>query len=1597
MSLIFELDGSRIASTRSLDFRDEYGQPLLGVSHQHVVLQPARGTANTSAAAHTIELDEDDPVCVHLDDGLQWWMQAGEAARTFGRLNADGTRVAFGMQAAARSGAATMPRALETFRLGAGATAATLAGWYEQRHFDSAGPGLHRLDFSDSSMQLRPASVAATAQPILLFIHGTASFCALTFRHLCDQDQASSNARHALQRQYGNAIYAWQYRSLTVGPIENTLALLHCLPDGAQLHLVTHSQGGLLGELLCLAQRNEGVLTPALLDALFAGDRTQAAAWGLGQLDDAIELQQREQIGQLLALLDQKQIRVSRFVRIACPALGTTLISGRLDRWLSIFRFAASLAGVDIVSSQFLAFVLAVVKQRTDPRTLPGLEAMMPGSALIRLLNWDALEVDADLSVIAGSALGSGVLRRLEVALADEFFGGDNDLVVNTGSMYGGLRRRAARFYCAHNATISHFQYLAQAETVGLLAAALLRADGDNAGFLPWQPARVVPPARALPTEPQALAIVLPAMLCNHLQSGPQTVWLDLCQMADGGIRKLAIDAAGVIPGGLMERYYGQFIDFLAQSHEVLQQPYDWRLSVRDSAQQLAALLEARLPALEAKRLPLHIVGHSMGGLVARAMFALHPQLWQRARALPGFRLMMLGTPNGGCYQTVRLLTGQHYLANWVSLLDLRDNRDDVLAILVRYPGIADMLPWVAARGDFSQLSTWENLKHESGDSWPLPAQQVLTQAAQTWDLLRGAAQDAQAMLYVAGWAPETAADVILGPDPQAPDSGLQRLRFPSSPRGDGTVLWDQGRLPDVPMWYVKGASHAYLLAYRPAFQAYLELLQNGSTALLPDREPDVGPAAAPPGAAAHMSLDRMRPDYMRPDLLHYQPGELNFSGLGSARDTCETPVIANGAPPSLPPVDSGADGGEVGRGEVGDGSGAKVALRICHGDLAHADHPVCVGHYQGDAIVNAESQLDQALGGMLSMRESLGMYPGQAGSWHACVAPFKGVGPGGALIVGLGQVGELAPAALESTLYLALLDYALIVSDWHDRRFDREPEKTLANANDRGNHADDRPQRMRSARLCFLLIGTGAGGIGMSASLAAILRSVARANARLAQLALAAPVRIDRLDFLELYQDLALQAASALNQILADREFSAQFEWRQRSIVAGTGGLRRVWREEAPNWWDRLEIRFDSGRQQLHFVALTDRARAEQSLLSGQTRLAMDFIAQAVSNSTRDQDLSRTLFEMLTPNRLKDSGDQRRDTVLLLDQQSACFPWELLEDRWNRHQQPPAVAAGLIRQLASPRFRPRPLHAAQASALVIGNPQLRPPSGQPQPAPFFSDLPGARAEAESVARILRDARYQVTQEIDSDTTAIMIGLHADAYRILHLAGHGVFELPLPASGTGTARTVSGMAIGPGTFLTPFDVEQMRWVPELVFINCCHLGAGHSSHHRPRHHELAANLGAQFIEMGVKAVVAAGWAVDDGAARAFALAFYGAMLGGWNFGSAVRLARRRIYVDFPEVNTWGAYQCYGNPNFSLADQAGAAAAGAADEAGAPYYSVSELQADLDNFALRAALRPLCLAQLDRILQRIPEHAKNAWLATDEVAASLRRARQRLAL
>ena len=75
-------------------------------------------------------------------------------------------------------------------------------------------------------------------------------------------------------------------------------------------------------------------------------------------------------------------------------------------------------------------------------------------------------------------------------------------------------------------------------------------------------------------------------------------------------------------------------------------------------------MVEAALARRDASGQPVRLLAHSMGGLVARTMQLECPQVWQRLMARDGARLLMLGTPNGGSWAPMQVLSGDDTFGN---------------------------------------------------------------------------------------------------------------------------------------------------------------------------------------------------------------------------------------------------------------------------------------------------------------------------------------------------------------------------------------------------------------------------------------------------------------------------------------------------------------------------------------------------------------------------------------------------------------------------------------------------------------------------------------------------------------------------------------------------------------------------------------------------------------------------------------------------------------------------------------------------------------------------------------------------------------------
>jgi len=1375
-------------------------------------------------------------------------------------------------------------------------TAAKLAVKIEERL--DPEPGLFLLE---DSIDLKPENkikkrLPPSDKPLLILLHGTASSAKGSFSGLWQHEDWQQ-----LLSDHQGRTYALQHRSLSQSPVDNALELLSVLPKNAKLHLVSHSRGGLIGELLCRARLTDGKppFEDELIKTLFSSARYA---------------DERKKIEQLNALLIEKQPHVERFVRVACPARGTTLASERLDRYLSVlFNLVSKIPGFDNIVLELLGdFLLAVVKKRTDPRDLPGLEAMMPQSALVRLLNQPGVQVDADLAVIAGDIEGEGIWSRLKVLATDLFYLADHDLVVNTEAMYGGTGRvGGARYHFEQGPEVNHFSYFQNHDSAKFVVDGLRRQEGDNAGFKSYT--RPQDLSRGWFTkakkEPRPVVFVLPGITGSHLTIKNDRIWLDPISLSFGGLKKIAIDAKNVEAEALVGLAYRDLVDFLEESHEVIRFPYDWRLSLRTEAERLAAAVREQL---QRSTLPVRLLAHSMGGLLARVMLAQDEALRQQLHQREGFRFIMLGTPNNGSHSILRLLLGRERTIKYLALLDLKNDQDELLSIVARYPGVLELLP-SSAEQEYFKPPVWQDLKTAQADGWTVPLERDLNTAAETWQLIQQSPLDPERVVYVAGQADLTAEQLRI-------NNG--QIEFIGTAQGDGQVPWATGIPAGIKVWYMHGVVHGDLANHKPAFDALQELLETGATNRLPTTAPTVR------GLADSIVLPRDDEVERFPNERDLVAASLGGSARWSRRPQRTEPLIE---------------------------------VEVAHGDLAYARYPVMAGHYQGDTIVSAEAAIDLHLHGRLRERHRLGCYPGPVETAEVVLNPtadHSPVGLKGAVIIGLGAVGKLSYGELTASVTRGAIEYAIAASE-------RQPD-----------------YKRQSAPLSSLLISTGASGLLVEDALPAILRGIVRANHVLAESGLGPRVRIDKVQFIELYQDRALTAAHVLQQIDRDSELRNRFAVADQMKTLPSRRFR-VRFEEAPGWWQRLQI---VGRKDgsLRYTALTTQlGRADVRLQPTQAALLDQFIARAIQSSQTDQNTAKTLFELLIPNTLKAYSQARYDLMLVLNDAAAAYPWELLQDRDDADAKPLAVKSGVLRQLTTETFREGPRAPMGNAVLVVGDPPSR-----------FVELPGAQQEAKQVAKQLEHGGFKVTSLIKQNAQKVITALFARGYRMLHLAGHGVYQYPLPHDNNHQPeKTVSGMVLGDDAFLTPIEVEQMREVPELVFINCCHLGRIETEKldltdpTRCDRHRLAANLATQLIRMGVRAIVAAGWAVDDAAAETFARVFYDHMLAGETFGKAVLRARQETYQNHSSVNTWGAYQCYGDPDYVLTKHR----RNGNDRTEERYVSPSEVRVDLVDLASQAG--SASEKHVNTLLQRVQtiEGQLEKWKNRSDIQEALGRA------
>jgi hypothetical protein len=166
------------------------------------------------------------------------------------------------------------------------------------------------------------------------------------------------------------------------------------------------------------------------------------------------------------------------------------------------------------------------------------------------------------------------------------------------------------------------------------------------------------------------------------------------------------------------------------------------------------------------------------------------------------------------------------------------------------------------------------------------------------------------------------------------------------------------------------------------------------------------------------------------------------------------------------------------------------------------------------------------------------------------------------------------------------------------------------------------------------------------------------------------------------------------------------------------------------------------------------------------QAKLVNQLLQKIVRGVRYDQSILRTLFNLLVPNELKSNLFSIKGTLLLLDQNSARYPWELLAGGGEGNGEPFAIQYKIVRRLRN-ACSARAVLCGKGAALVIGDPV----TGAP-----FPELPGAQHEAKEVSDLLQKKGLQVSTLIAPFALDAVAALLSEEYQLLHFTGHGVID-----------------------------------------------------------------------------------------------------------------------------------------------------------------------------------------------------------------------------
>ena len=188
-----------------------------------------------------------------------------------------------------------------------------------------------------------------------------------------------------------------------------------------------------------------------------------------------------------------------------------------------------------------------------------------------------------------------------------------------------------------------------------------------------------------------------------------------------------------------------------------------------------------------------------------------------------------------------------------------------------------------------------------------------------------------------------------------------------------------------------------------------------------------------------------------------------------------------------------------------------------------------------------------------------------------------------------------------------------------------------------------------------------------------------------------------------------------------------------------------------------------------------------------------------------------------------------------------------------------------------------------------------------------FAPLPGTKAEAKEIEKILKDTHLKEYEQNKATESNL---LQTKKPKILHIATHGFFindnTIPNPMLKSGIAlagantSVIRGKSDGVVTALKLSGLDLKG--TDLVVLSACQTGVVDINST-----DSVSGLSKAFIQAGAKNIVMSLWSVNDQATKELMTSFYTQMKGTKKYAKALRAAKLKMIIERKHPFYWGAF------------------------------------------------------------------------------------------